>query len=536
MRRAVFLLLPLLLWVGFRPDRSQPAAGETQEQQLDRSTAGFFAGPIVRFDVKLPPESLRSLQENGRKAVPATVVVGTNVFEGVAVHVKGAAGSTRSIDDNPALTLNFGKPKGGEACFGLRKLHLNNSVQDPSRMDELIAGALYRRVGIPTARATQVFVTLDGRDLGLYVLKEGYDKTFIRRFFPSGTHESGNLYDGGFVRDIDQDLERLVGTGTNDHADLRMLRDAVDAPVATRLAKTAKVLDIERFTTFCAIQSLSDDWDGYARNRNNYRLYHDPVDGRFHFIPHGMDQLFANPGQAIEPGWNGLVAQRLSEVPGFRMGYLDRVAALSTNLFSEAVLTNIIDPAVLRLRTAMADRPKAEQERLFRSIGSVRRRVLERGQHVEQLIETRPKPVRFDERGEMFIGGWLARPDTGNGVAEVVTFPDRSKELHLRARSPGTSAGFRTALKLPAGGYTLSARVKTRELVPMKDPRGEGAGLRLGGASRTNHVEGTTDWTPVVHRFELPETREVEFVAEIRADAGEAWFDFGSLKITREKR
>ena len=78
--------------------------------------------------------------------------------------------------------------------------------------------------------------------------------------------------------------------------------------------------------------------------------------------------------------------------------------------------------------------------------------------------------------------------------------------------------------------------MKTRELVPMKDPRGEGAGLRLGGASRTNHVEGTTDWTPVVHRFELPETREVEFVAEIRADAGEAWFDFGSLKITREKR
>ncbi len=536
MRRAAFLLLPLLLWAGCRPDRSPTAAGETKEQQLDRSTAEFFAGPIVRFDVKLSPGSLRSLQENGRKAMPATVVVGTNVFEGVAVHVKGAAGSTRSIDDNPALTLNFGKPKDGKSCFGLRKLHLNNSVQDPSRMDELIAGALYRRVGIPTARATQVLVTLDGRDLGLYVLKEGYDKTFVRRFFPPGTNEVGNLYDGGFIRDIDQELERLVGTGTNDHADLRMLRDAVDAPVATRLAKTAKVLDIDRFTTFCAIQSLSDDWDGYARNRNNYRLYHDPVSGHFHFIPHGMDQLFANPAQAIEPGWNGLVAQRLSEVPEFRMRYLDRVAALSTNLFSEAVLTNIIDPAVLRLQTAMADRPKEEQDRLFRSIGSVRRRVLDRGQHVEQLIETRPKPVRFDERGEMSVGGWLARPDTGNGVAEIVTLPDRSKALHLRARSPGTSAGFRTAVKLPAGRYTLSGRVKTRELVPLKDSRGEGAGLRLGGAGRTHHVDGTTDWTPVAHRFELTETREVEFVAEIRADAGEAWFDFGSLKITREKR
>ena len=43
------------------------------------------------------------------------------------------------FDDNPALTLSFGKFKEGQECFGLRKLHLNNSVQDRTRLDELIA-------------------------------------------------------------------------------------------------------------------------------------------------------------------------------------------------------------------------------------------------------------------------------------------------------------------------------------------------------------------------------------------------------------
>jgi hypothetical protein len=130
----------------------------------------------------------------------------------------------------------------------------------------------------------------------------------------------------------------------------------------------------------------------------------------------------------------------------------------------------------------------------------------------------------------------LPRPDTGDGVAEVVTLPDRAKLLHLRARSAGTSAGFRTSLKLPAGRYTFSARVRTRGLVAFKDPRGEGVGLRLSGATRTNHLAGTLDWTPLAQEFDLPEARHVELVAEIRADAGEAWFDFASLKMTRHPR
>jgi len=105
MRRAAFFLLPLLLWVGCSPDRSQLAAGETKELQLDRSTAEFFAGPIVRFDIKLPPESLRSFQENGRKAGPATVGVGTKVSAGQTLLIIEAMKTMNQIPSPRAGTV-----------------------------------------------------------------------------------------------------------------------------------------------------------------------------------------------------------------------------------------------------------------------------------------------------------------------------------------------------------------------------------------------------------------------------------------------
>jgi len=33
-------------------------------------------------------------------------------------------------------------------------------------------------------------------------------------------------------------------------------------------------------------------WDGYAQNRNNYRVFHDFDSGRLVFLPHGLDQMF----------------------------------------------------------------------------------------------------------------------------------------------------------------------------------------------------------------------------------------------------
>ena len=74
---------------------------------------------------------------------------------------------------------------------GLTKLMLNNSSQDQTFLSELLATRLFRDAGVPAARVTHSRVTLNGRDLGLYVAIEAMNKRFLKRHFGKAT---GNLY------------------------------------------------------------------------------------------------------------------------------------------------------------------------------------------------------------------------------------------------------------------------------------------------------------------------------------------------------
>ena len=75
------------------------------------------------------------------------------------------------------------------------------------------------------------------------------------------------------------------------------------------------MLDVDRFVTMTALDILFCHWDGYAMNRNNYRIYSDPESGKFVFMPHGLDQLFGQgrgmPDGLLEFG-NGRVGRACS--------------------------------------------------------------------------------------------------------------------------------------------------------------------------------------------------------------------------------
>jgi spore coat protein CotH len=133
------------------------------------------------------------------------VVEGEAPLTDVAVKLKGAAGSFQELDGKPAFTLNVGKFLKGQEFHRLRKFHLNNSAQDESYTSEWLCASICRDLGLPATRVAHARVWLNDRDLGLYVLKEGFDRNFLRRNF---THPGGNLYDGGFCQEIDAELER----------------------------------------------------------------------------------------------------------------------------------------------------------------------------------------------------------------------------------------------------------------------------------------------------------------------------------------
>src|SRR5262249_6524698 len=148
----------------------------------------------------------------------------------VAVHLKGAAGSFRPVDDLPAMTLNFDKFVPGQNFHGLHKISLNNSVQDPSYLSEKVCRELFEAAGVPVPRAGHSLVRLNGRDLGLYVLLEGANKQFLKRYF---SNASGNLYDGGFVHDVDPSLTVNSGDHPADRSALIALIRATQATQQT---------------------------------------------------------------------------------------------------------------------------------------------------------------------------------------------------------------------------------------------------------------------------------------------------------------
>src|SRR4029453_1657486 len=105
-----------------------------------------------------------------RETVRATVREGGRVYTNVALHLKGAAGSFRPVDQNPAMTLNFDKSVAAQQFHGLDKVSLNNSIQDPTLISEQFCREIFLRAGVPVPRTTHAVVELNGPDVALYVL------------------------------------------------------------------------------------------------------------------------------------------------------------------------------------------------------------------------------------------------------------------------------------------------------------------------------------------------------------------------------
>jgi hypothetical protein len=213
----------------------------------------------------------------------------------------------------------------------LRKIHLNNSAEDPTFLMEILCSELCRRAGLPAARSSHATLTLNGRKLGLYVLKEGLTKEFLEQYFDDA---SGNFYDGGFRRDINRPLERIGGKGPEDQSDrLALLAAAREPNPARRWRRLQQVLDTDRFITLLALTSIMWNWDGYPMARNNYRIYHDPGSGKLVFIPHGLDQMFWEPHGSIYPPMQGLVARAVMSIPEARQLYRERLAQIHREAF-----------------------------------------------------------------------------------------------------------------------------------------------------------------------------------------------------------
>jgi spore coat protein H len=503
----------------------------------------LFAGTNVpRIQIEIPRAGMAMLERTGwgngqgRPTVRARVREGGRVYTNVAVHLKGAAGSFRSIDDRPCLTLHFDKFAPGQAFHGLHKLSLNNSVQDPSYLSEKICRELFDAAGVPVPRAGHATVELNGRGLGLYVLLEGANQQFLKRYF---TQTQGNLYDGGFVQDITSRLSVNSGDNPRDQSGLRALIDATRVPdPAQRLARLEQTLDMDRFLSYLAMDVIQCDWDGYAMNRNNWRVFHDLSQNKMVFIPHGLDQMFGvdrtSPDCSILPRMEGMVARMVLGNAEGRRRYLERLSQLYADVFHAEALLHRVDElaAVIRPVIAVADPQAARYHE--QAVRGLKSRIARRDESLKQQLAALATRPAFETNGVMHLAGWRPKTRSGTPVHGQEAGADGVPSLHLAASGGNMIASWRTRVLLDPGSYRFEGKIRTRDVRPNSGEVGAGAGLRISAGTAAQGVSGTTEWRRCVYPVRVSEGgSDVEFVCELRASRGEAWFDTASLVVVR---
>ena len=486
----------------------------------------FFTGRPTVCAIELSPASLQSLRVKPRQYVPAIVRVQDTVFKNVGVHLKGSA-TFQPVDQRPSLTLDFGRFS--EVQLRPRKIHLNNSLDDLTTVKEPLASEVFRQAGLPVPRMAHTAVFLNGRALGVYVLKEGYTEEFADDHFGPG---GGHFYDTEQGHDVDLPMKRHFGRGAEDgQPDLqRLARAAREPDLEKRWLQLRQALDMDRFLKFMALEIMLGHWDGYCLARNNFRIYSDPTRERLVFLPTGLDQVFAKADLPWKPEMTGLVAQAVLETPEGRRQYEAQFRALFGRLFDSARLADRARELVMTLQPLLGHTFSQTKEAAEELCQQIHAREMSLRQQLRQ-----PDLALLDFRdGKASLTEWKAVDEPLGGRMQESSASDPLPSLKISA-GPKTSASWRQRVRLQPGHYRFAAQVTVKQVAPLPFGENQGASLRiLGRPARSGNLVGTRAWERLQVAFEIEgKEEEVVLICELRAQSGEACFARDTLLLER---
>jgi hypothetical protein len=482
------------------------------------------------LELEIEPQAMQRLREKPRDFVQAVVREGSRTYSGVGVHLKGSIGTFRSVDEKADWTLDFSRFNQGQTFHGLRRIHLNNSLEDPGYLNERLGSTLFNKAGIPTPRVSHALLALNSRKLGLFVLKEGFTEDFLKLHFKT---VGGDLYEPGMGVDADTLLKRnSVKAPFQGNAVLTPLEEVVTLTnPAARWQKFRETMDVERVATFMALEIALGHRDGYCLARNNFRVYYDLDSNRLLFLPHGMDQLFGAPEAPWNPTPSGAVAKAFLGTPEGRALYRKSMENVLTNTIHPEECARNVDQWVKNIKPHLES---AEFKALSNEAQELKKRIEQRHHFLLQQMAM-PEPVLFSSFGQPGkIQGWQAADLAPGDVADLAASPDGVPSLHLLAGQE-TTMSWRTHILLPRGHYHVSGRVLCEEVHPLPYGSHQGAALRVVGRERPMGNDLTTrGWRVLDCEFTVEkEQDDVELVCEFRAKSGQAWFDREALQISR---
>ncbi len=275
----------------------------------DEAEPFFDPSAVSEIDFTLPPASLQKLEEEPKTdeyqhaEITAKVAGVTHTLADVGFRLKGGHGSFRELSGKAAFKVKFAEFVKKQKLLGLKKLTLNNMVQDPSMTHETLTYELFRAMGLPAPRTGYASVRINGTLYGTYLNVETYDDTMLPRYFATTQH----LYEadaaGVDVRTGEAGTFEVDEGDEVDLSDLEALIGAVNKDGGDWSDNVSPFADLAEMTSAWAVERYVAHWDGYAGTDapfrpNNYYLHSDEA-GVFATMPWGTDQTW-EPSREVE--------------------------------------------------------------------------------------------------------------------------------------------------------------------------------------------------------------------------------------------
>jgi hypothetical protein len=280
------------------------APNQPSPSGVDEAAELFDPTRVVQVELGLPPDSEAALRDpetwEDYQDGTFTLTAGSTTYGplDVGIRLKGGVGSFRTLDEKAAFKVRFPHSIPGQRLLGLKTLTLNNMVQDPSSIREVLAYEAFRALGIPAPRTGYAYVGVNGDAYGLYLNVETFDDVGLRRWYPETQH----LYEGGWGTDVSPGGAEAfeVDEGSEeDRSDLEALIAAAhDGGADGWSDRLEPFADLQGMTRMWAVEKYVGHWDGYSgldspNHPNNYYLHSDPA-GRFTMLPWGTDRTWVD--------------------------------------------------------------------------------------------------------------------------------------------------------------------------------------------------------------------------------------------------
>ena len=301
----------------------------------------FSQGVLHEFRIVMDPADWKSLRANFRANTyyAANISVDGEVLQQVGIRSRGK-GSRNA--DKPGLLVDTNKYVSNQEFHGLKKLVLDNVVQDASFLHEPLAYQVFEAMGIASPAISYTRITVNDEFWGVYWLIENIDKNFLAARF--GGDKEGNLFKYEYVEnytftDKGSDPNSYLGIFKpethEDKPDATALMQFVSAvngaaDGAATVAAAGPFIDVDKFLTYVAVENAIAEQDGWAglEGMNNFYIYQFTGQTKFQVIPWDQDTSFVSGSWPVLQRLDtNVLTRKLLADPAKKQFYLAQVKA-----------------------------------------------------------------------------------------------------------------------------------------------------------------------------------------------------------------